>query len=178
MIAGMWAPTRDRTWLGMTLSGDSSWCAGRILVLCGSAFVMMVQATYFSNLNNVAFGAPPVFVVIVGIFAERQVRAPAVVIRRIRSEGTVQGAIAEHDHVVQTLTTNGTDEPFDVGPLPQRHRDRGGAERRKTVSCCRKAMFSSRSCAELLNIEASAPTAATKACVADQRNRRKSINFK
>jgi uncharacterized UPF0160 family protein len=29
-----------------------------------------------------------------------------------------------------------------------------GAECRETVSCCHKAMFSSRSCAELLNIEA------------------------
>jgi hypothetical protein len=54
---------------------------------------------------------------------------------------------------------------------------RVGAERRNTVSCCRKAMFSSRSCAELLNIEARARTALNKACVADQRNRRKSINF-
>jgi hypothetical protein len=57
-----------------------------------------------------------------GVFAERQVRAPAVVIRRIHSESTVQGAIAEHDHVVQTLTTKGTDDPFDVGPLPRRPR--------------------------------------------------------
>jgi hypothetical protein len=52
-----------------------------------------------------------------------------------------------------------------------------GAERRKTVSCCRKATFSSRSCVELLNIEARAPTAVNKACIADQRSRRESINF-
>jgi hypothetical protein len=52
-----------------------------------------------------------------------------------------------------------------------------GPERRKTVSCCRRAMFSSLSSAELLNIDARARTALNKVCVADQRNRRKSINF-
>jgi hypothetical protein len=36
--------------------------------------------------------------------------------------------------------------------------NRLGAERRNTASCCRNAMFSSRSWAEVLNIEARAPS--------------------
>ncbi len=46
-----------------------------------------------------------------------------------------------------------------------------GTERRNTPSCCRSARFSSRNCADVLNIEASIVSAATRCCCNDQRNR-------
>jgi len=49
--------------------------------------------------------------------------------------------------------------------------NRLGADRRNTVSCCRRARFSSRSCAEVLNIEARAPSAVNRCGCADRRNR-------
>ena len=49
-------------------------------------------------------------------------------------------------------------------------RSRFGADRRNNSSCCRKAKFSSRNWAELLNSEATAPHTANKLCRADQRN--------
>jgi len=49
--------------------------------------------------------------------------------------------------------------------------NRLGADRRNTVSCCRRARFSSRSWAEVLNIEARAPNAVNRCGCADRRNR-------
>src|SRR5262245_42705060 len=46
-----------------------------------------------------------------------------------------------------------------------------GAERRKTASCCRKARFSSRNCAEVLSIEVRAPSTVNRRCCADQRSK-------
>src|SRR4051812_35771538 len=52
-----------------------------------------------------------------------------------------------------------------------------GAERRKTVSCCRKARFSKRSWAEVLNIEVRTSSTASRRCCARQKRRGKSIKF-
>src|SRR3954468_6227802 len=52
-----------------------------------------------------------------------------------------------------------------------------GAERRKTVSCCRKARFSRRSWAEVLNIEVRTSSTANRRCCARQKSKYKSINF-
>src|SRR5688500_16223829 len=54
---------------------------------------------------------------------------------------------------------------------------RFGAERRKTASGYRKAMFSNRSCADVLNIDAMAPNTAKSRCRAYQRNKWKSVIF-
>jgi hypothetical protein len=48
--------------------------------------------------------------------------APAVVIGNIRCESTTERALSEHDDVIQTLAAKGTNEPFDIGPLPRRSR--------------------------------------------------------
>ena len=50
--------------------------------------------------------------------------APAVVIRNIRGESTTERALSEHDDVIQTLAAEGTNEPFDISPLPGRSRRR------------------------------------------------------
>jgi hypothetical protein len=53
-----------------------------------------------------------------------------------------------------------------------------GTERRKTVSCCRRARFSSRSWAEVLNIAVRVPSTANRRSCARQKSRWKSINLK
>ncbi len=46
-----------------------------------------------------------------------------------------------------------------------------GADLRKTPSCCRKARFSSRSSAEVFNIETRVPTTVSKTCRAALRRK-------
>ncbi len=46
-----------------------------------------------------------------------------------------------------------------------------GADLRKTPSCCRKARFSSRSSAEVFNIETRVPTTVSKTCRAAVRRK-------
>ena len=41
-----------------------------------------------------------------------------------KRKGAVQRALAEDDHVIQALAADGSDEPFDVCPLPRRPRRR------------------------------------------------------
>src|SRR5947207_12857344 len=48
--------------------------------------------------------------------------AAAVVIGNKRRKSTIQRALREDDDVIQTLAENGTDKPFDIGPLPGRSR--------------------------------------------------------
>jgi len=81
---------------------------------------MMVQTTHFANFNNVAFYGHLCSSRLRGVFAERQVSAPVMVIRRIQGKCAVQGAFAEDDHMIQTLAPNGADEPLHIGPLPGR----------------------------------------------------------
>src|SRR5437870_3483221 len=49
---------------------------------------------------------------------------PAVVIGNIRRESSTERAPSEHDDVIQTLAAKGTNEPFDIRPLPGRSRRR------------------------------------------------------
>ena len=57
-----------------------------------------------------------------GVFVERQMSAPAVVIGNIRRESTTERVLSEHDDVIQTLAANGTNESFDIGALAGRSR--------------------------------------------------------
>ena len=65
------------------------------------------------------------------VLAERKVRSRALVIRDVRSKHLSEMPLVEHDHVVQTLATDGPDDAFDVGILPGR--PRCGADRRETA---------------------------------------------
>src|SRR3982751_3898524 len=81
---------------------------------------MVVETTDFTNLDHLTFGAGLCSSELRGVFAERQMSAPAVVIRNIRGESTTERALSEHDDVIQTLAAKGTNEPFDICPLPGR----------------------------------------------------------
>src|SRR3982750_4516222 len=83
---------------------------------------MMVQTTDFTNLDHLTFGAGLCSSELRGVFAERKMSAPAVVIGNIRSESATERALSEDDDVIQTLAAKRTSEPFDIGPLPGRSR--------------------------------------------------------
>src|SRR5580658_4577407 len=50
--------------------------------------------------------------------------APTVVVASVGCEGSVQGTLSEDDHVILALAANGTNQPFNVGPLPRGSRCR------------------------------------------------------
>jgi hypothetical protein len=53
------------------------------------------------------------------VFVERQVRAGAFVVRTIECHRPQQARFVEHDHVVETFATDGSNEPLDEGILPR-----------------------------------------------------------
>ena len=91
----------------------------------GPAFVVMMQATDFANFDHRhlrrEFVSPSALRC---VFGERQVSSPVMVISKIGRERTMQRAFAEDDDMIQTLATNGPNQPFDIGALPWRSRRR------------------------------------------------------
>jgi hypothetical protein len=64
---------------------------------------MVMETTDFTNLDHLTFSAGLRSSELRGVFAERQMCAPAVVIGNIRRESTKESALSEHDHVIETL---------------------------------------------------------------------------
>jgi hypothetical protein len=58
------------------------------------------------------------------VFVQRQVRAGPFVVRAIEGHQTLQPRFVEHNHVINTLATSGSNESFDEGILPRRARCR------------------------------------------------------
>jgi len=85
---------------------------------------MVVPSTDFTNLDHLAFWGGLCSSEWRGVFAEREMSAPLMVIGNVRSESTMQRALAEDDDVIQTLAANRSNEPFNVGPMPRRARSR------------------------------------------------------
>ena len=54
------------------------------------------------------------------VFVQRQVRARPFVIRTIAGHQSLQARFVEHDHVIETLATCGSDESLDERILPRR----------------------------------------------------------
>src|ERR1700730_4922500 len=52
------------------------------------------------------------------VLPQAKMRAAAVVVGHEGRQRATEAGLVEHDDVVQTLAPNGTDHPFDVGPLP------------------------------------------------------------
>src|SRR5262245_5345814 len=78
----------------------------------------MMQATDFTDGDNLAqlrrFDRSPVR----GIFGEREVRSGAVVIAEVASQDVTQVALAEDEDVVETVAPDRTDEAFRERILP------------------------------------------------------------
>ena len=54
------------------------------------------------------------------VLAEREVRSRVLVVRDVGSQHPPEMSLIEDDDVVQTLATDGPDDAFDVGILPER----------------------------------------------------------
>ncbi len=52
------------------------------------------------------------------IFAQRQVRAGTIVVVGVGAKHAVQMRFAENDQMVQTFSSDRSDQPFNVGVLP------------------------------------------------------------
>ena len=89
-----------------------------------AAFITMVQAAQISQLDDASLGWSLRPSWLWGVLAQRQMGAPPMVIIRITRKVLVQRTLAEHDHMVQALTADRADQPFDVRPLPRRPRRR------------------------------------------------------
>src|SRR3982750_830724 len=83
---------------------------------------MVVETTDFTNLDHLTFCGRLCSSELGGVFAQRQMSTPAVVIGNIRRESTTERALSKHDHVIETLAANGPNEAFDIGSLPGRSR--------------------------------------------------------
>jgi hypothetical protein len=53
------------------------------------------------------------------VLVERQVRPSAVIVHEVPSPHAAPVALAEHDQMVETLASDGADEPFHEGILPR-----------------------------------------------------------
>ena len=58
------------------------------------------------------------------IFIERQMRASSFVVVHVPGQRTLQARGSEDDHVIETLASDRSDEPFDHAVLPRRSRRR------------------------------------------------------
>ena len=58
------------------------------------------------------------------IFAQREMRAPVVVVGDIRSQQPLQGSLIEHDDVIEALAADRSDHAFDIRILPRASRSR------------------------------------------------------
>jgi hypothetical protein len=68
---------------------------------------MVMETADFAELDYLAFGRGLCFPELRGIFSQRQMSTPAVVIGSVRSKSTPERALSEDDDVIQTLAANG-----------------------------------------------------------------------
>ena len=52
------------------------------------------------------------------VLLERQMRARRHVVREVGIQHATQPGRIQNDHMIETLSSNGSDEPFDIGILP------------------------------------------------------------
>ena len=85
-----------------------------------AAFVAMMDSADFWERDNLALGGWLDSPRPRGIFVQTQVRAPVVIIRKVVFEEVVQMRTVEHNDMIQTFTSDRTDETFYVRGLPGR----------------------------------------------------------
>ncbi len=79
----------------------------------------MVEATDFANRDNLAEFWPLNWAAVGRILVEREVSTRPVVVREVASQGATQVPFAKDDDVIQTLASDGADEPLREGVLPR-----------------------------------------------------------
>ena len=98
---------------------DVRWVSGEDGVgLRREADVAMMQATDFRNLHDSARVGEFDWPDIRRILVEREMRARPVIVGEVTDEGAAEMPFAQDQNVVQTLGSDGADEPFREGVLP------------------------------------------------------------
>jgi hypothetical protein len=78
-----------------------------------------MQTTEFGHLHDSAHGGALNWPDIRRILVERDMRARPVIVGEVTNEDTAEVAFAQDQNVVQTLASDGADEPFREGVLPR-----------------------------------------------------------
>src|SRR5712671_6558575 len=81
---------------------------------------MVVQTADFRQRNYFALGNGLYSSCSRGVFAQRQMSPPIMVVSAISRERATQRALAEHHNLIQAFAANGANEPFHISPLPRR----------------------------------------------------------
>src|SRR4051794_40433153 len=79
----------------------------------------MMQTADFGPFNDCPVGTGLYSSCFWGVFAQREMGAPLMVIADIGRKRVTQRAFTEHNDVVQTLAANRADEPLHIRPLPR-----------------------------------------------------------
>ena len=87
-----------------------------------AALVVMVQPTDLRDLDDRTHTGRVDGSGLRGVFAEREMRSRLVVIGKVRGQDSTEMLLAEDNHVIETISTNGSDKPLSVGILPGRPR--------------------------------------------------------
>ena len=53
------------------------------------------------------------------VLVQREMSSPLVIVAEVGRDRPTEAGLVEHDDVVQALAANGSDDPFDVRPLPR-----------------------------------------------------------
>src|SRR5438105_4307840 len=78
----------------------------------------MMQTSHLRELNNIShlgrMNSPRLW----GVFGQSQMSPAAMVIRKIAFQDPSQMSFSQHDHVIQAVTSNRSDQPLHEGTLP------------------------------------------------------------
>ena len=88
--------------------------------LGGSAFVTVVQTAHCRHLDYFALGDELYSSCFRGVFAQRQMSSPVMVIAALSRERAPQRALVEYDDMIQAFAANGANEPLHICTLPWR----------------------------------------------------------
>ncbi len=87
-------------------------------------FVPMMQATHLRDRHDGAIAGRHDRARNRRVFVQRQVRAGPFVVRTIERHKLLQARLVQHDHVIETLATSGSNKSLDEWILPRRARCR------------------------------------------------------
>ena len=88
------------------------------------ASAVMMQTTDLWRLSYAALVTGLDLPMLRAIHLQGEVRSPAMVVGDVIGEDPLEMPFVDHDHVVQTVSADCPDQPFDVGILPGRSRRR------------------------------------------------------
>jgi hypothetical protein len=86
------------------------------------AFIVMVEAAHLRDFDHPSLSWQLSPAELWGVFAERKMGAPLMVIAEIRGERAAERPFPKHDDMVQALAPDRANYALDLGTLPRRSR--------------------------------------------------------